>query len=593
VPSEEPLARRLAELNIEIPHKGAFSAFLDRLKGARVALPCCGTTLEGTIVGIEEIKRGDQKAKEPHLVVFAEEGRLTRVPLLELEELTFLDESVQRDLRTLLDALFSGLRKDRKRLSLQAVGTGSRQISIGYVVAAPVWKTSYRIVLPTSGEERPLLQGWALVDNTTEDDWQGVELSLVAGLPISFIHDLYTPRYRARPVVRVQEGAAVAPPVIEAGVAAEYDDDDALMERSRPHIVACMSMSEPAPMLSRKSKASMSAAAQSSVEVQTRNQEVGDLFTYEITRPIDIGRGRSALVPILQSEIEIERVALYNEEVRDKNPMTAFRLKNSTGLVLEGGPVTVFEGDSYAGEAMLDTVRRDDVRLTPYSVELGITVKRISSSQTENVTKVTRKGQKLWKHFRKLKTVRYEFASRLDRQVTLFLDHPFHYELLEGSTKPVEITDRFWRFQLALPAKETTAFTVTEVIHESESISIPEIAHVQIEQLFANALIPEKTRAQLEEIATIAEAIAKAEQQVSQNEYRAQKLEDGQDRLRENLKAMGTTAAEAKLRGKYVDRLAAEEEKLEQLRLEITGLQTEIEAKREEMSRKVAEFELK
>ncbi|MDR2880446.1 MAG: DUF4139 domain-containing protein, partial [Azoarcus sp.] len=180
--SEEPLERRLAELNIEIPHKGAFSAFLDRLKGARVALPHGGSNLEGTIVGIEEVKQsaGDQKTTEPHLVVLADEGRLVRVPLLELDELLFLDESVRRDLRTLLDALFSGLRKDRKRLSIQALGSGARQISIGYVVAAPVWKTSYRIVLPASKEEQPLLQGWALVDNTTEDDWKGVELSLVA-----------------------------------------------------------------------------------------------------------------------------------------------------------------------------------------------------------------------------------------------------------------------------------------------------------------------------------------------------------------------------------------------------------------------------
>ncbi|MDR2881539.1 MAG: DUF4139 domain-containing protein, partial [Azoarcus sp.] len=395
-------------------------------------------------------------------------------------------------------------------------------------------------------------------------------------------------RYRARPVVQVREEAAVAPPVIESGVMAE-------MLEAAPMEIAEMEMCSPSPamaVVARSRKGLMSAAVRSSVEVQTRNQEVGDLFTYEITRPVDIGHGRSALVPILQSEVEIERVALYNAEVREKNPMTAFRLKNTTGLVLEGGPVTVFEGSSYVGEAMLDTVRRDEFRLTPYSVELGVTVKRTPSVQIENVTKVTRDGQTIRKHFRRLDNVLYEFTSRVDKPLSLFLDHPFRYQLLEGSTKPVEITDRFWRFQMDLPARQTTAFTVTEVVHESESISIPNIARVEVGRLFENALIPEKTRKQLEEIAEDAEMIARAERQISQKEHRAERLEEGQERLRENLKSLGTSTAESKLRGKYVDRLTTEEEELERLLLEIAELRAEIEAKRTEIARKVKKIEM-
>jgi hypothetical protein len=254
------------------------------------------------------------------LVVLADKGRLVRVPLLEVDELSFLDDNVQKDLKTLLDILFSSLRKDRKRLSIQALGANERQVSLSYVVEAPVWKTSYRLVLPAANDDKALLQGWALVDNTTEDDWEGVTLSLVSGLPISFVHDLYTPRYRRRPVVELEEEAAVAPRVAVAAEAAGGED---FGEATRLSDV----MSDGEIVTLSKELLGPSARLRESIDVHTKTQEVGDLFTYEITQPVDVGRGRSALVPILQASADAERVVLYNPAVREKNPMTAFRLK--------------------------------------------------------------------------------------------------------------------------------------------------------------------------------------------------------------------------------------------------------------------------
>ena len=323
--SEEPIERRLSELNMSIPEKGAISAFLDNLKGARVAIARGTKVLEGTVVGIEEVTRTENRTlvKDSHLAVLADEGRLVRVPLLEVEELRFLDESIQRDLKTLLDIHFSSLRKDRKRLSIQAKGQGRRELSLSYVIEAPVWKTSYRIMLPESAEEKPLLQGWALVDNVTEGDWKEVSLSLVAGLPISFIHDLYTPRYRRRPVVEVQEEEIVAPPVVEAGedwedTGEDHDDKMDMVgeERARGMPMTAKRAVMPGALPPPPARP-MAEMAKESVEVHTRTQEVGDLFAYEITQPVDIARSRSALVPILQKEVDMERVALYNSEIRD------------------------------------------------------------------------------------------------------------------------------------------------------------------------------------------------------------------------------------------------------------------------------------
>ncbi|RLB57721.1 MAG: hypothetical protein DRI34_07040, partial [Deltaproteobacteria bacterium] len=217
--AEEPGEKRLEELNIDIPQGRAFTAFLDGLKGARLEVEHSGRLVQGHIVGTETWERLHDGAKTTshQLVLLAAEGRLLRLPLDEISGARLLDGAVRRDLDRLLQAHFAGLHRDRKLLRIQCRGEGERQVQLGYVVEAPVWKTSYRVVLPAGGQ-RPLLQGWAIVDNTTEDDWHDISLSLVSGLPISFVHDLYSARYRQRPVVEVEREAAVAPPVVEGAM---------------------------------------------------------------------------------------------------------------------------------------------------------------------------------------------------------------------------------------------------------------------------------------------------------------------------------------------------------------------------------------
>lgn len=326
--------------------------------------------------------------------------------------------------------------------------------------------------------------------------------------------------------------------------------------------------------------------------MHTRTQEVGDLFAYEITQPVDVGRGRSALVPILQAEADAERVVLYNPEIRDKNPMTAFRIKNTTGLTLEGGPVTVFEGDAYVGEAMLDTLRKADERITPYSVELGVTVKHESFHQRESFTKATRHGQYLYKHYRELLVTRYELSSRLERELTAYLDHRFTYAVREGTPEPAEITDNFWRFRLQLEQGKTTRFEVKEVAEQTESIYLPNIALAEIKRLHSDELIPEATRKQLETIAGHAETLARAQEQIAQKKQAIEKLEQGQARLRENLKALGASSEEARLRSKYVAKLTDEEEQIERLRAEIVQLEKRVEGEKEAIESLIGEIRM-
>lgn len=591
--SEEPIQRRLAAINIRIPDNGAFSSFVGGLKGAAISLRRGDEDIKGVIVGLEQIQRASEAGvvTEPHLSVLCQSARLVRVSLLEVSELEFDDEKLKRDLSLLLDTLFSSVQTDRKRMSIKAVGEGRRELSLSYVLEAPLWKASYRLVLAQDDSAQPLLQGWALIDNTTDDDWSDVKISLVSGLPISFVHDLYSPRYRKRAVVVVDEEAGVAPPVLESGSRVRPAPPPAPMP-SDPFASADLEMAVAAPVAS-KSKLSRTRALNNSVEVSTRTQEVGDLFCYEIEERVDVQRGRSALVPILHASIEAQSVLHYNRDVREKNPMTAFKLNNTSGLTLEGGPITVFEGSAYVGEAMLDTVRAGEERLTPYSVELGVSVKQDSSRHTEDVTRISKQGQFIYKHFRTLQVSVYQFDSRLDTARTVYLDHRFTYPQWLDGDEPVEVTEHYWRYRFDLPAREVFQFVVSEVAQNAEAIDLPAIAHYEIRALSEKKLIGLEVAASLSVIADKAQALAQGREQRATLEEQLEGIGQGQARLRDNLKVLGSSVEESRLRQTYVNKLELQEQELEALTQAISDQTHENEAMKASLDTLVESLDLK
>ena len=594
--AEEPGEKRLEELNIDIPQGRAFTAFLDGLKGARLEVEHSGRLVQGHIVGTETWERLHDGAKTTshQLVLLAAEGRLLRLPLDEISGARLLDGAVRRDLDRLLQAHFAGLHRDRKLLRIQCRGEGERQVQLGYVVEAPVWKTSYRVVLPAGGQ-RPLLQGWAIVDNTTEDDWHDISLSLVSGLPISFVHDLYSARYRQRPVVEVEREAAVAPPVVEGAMLLDEMAEAEEMDEEMEYTLA--EGGAPLPSRMRRARGAPPPAppaelARQSVRVETRTEQVGDLFAYNITTSVSIDAGHSAMVPILQESPAMERVAIYNPEVREKNPLSAFRLENDTGLTLEGGPVTVFEGDQYVGEAMLETMRRQEKRITPYSVELAVTVQREEVSERQDFHRAVKRGRYIHRLYRLLQHTRYQFHSRLERPLACYLDHRFSYAVRENTPEPEEVTENFWRFKVELEPRASTGFTVTEVSEESESIEIPGIARRTIRDLVDGRLISRSARKALEQVAELAEQMEKLRQELAELERREKKIVVDQKRLRENLRGLGSSSEEQRLRSRYVKKLEQQEEQLEQLRGQAAELRQRLEQMQERLEQMVEELTL-
>ncbi len=216
--SVKPLDKRLEEFGFVLDDTNAtgMTMLLGQLKGSRVEVRA-GTSITstGTVVGIEKrSKTQGQERSEMQDLVLMVEGELRSVPLEQIRGIKLLDTKLRADLERYLSILQSTVKKNARTLSITANGRGARDLFVSYVVEAPVWKTTYRIVLDE--KNKPFLQGWAVVDNVQDEDWTNVSLSLVAGMPISFIQDLQQPRYKRRPVIAPPDDLVMTPQIAEA-----------------------------------------------------------------------------------------------------------------------------------------------------------------------------------------------------------------------------------------------------------------------------------------------------------------------------------------------------------------------------------------
>jgi hypothetical protein len=587
--STKPIEQLLAEIAISIPDQDSLFHLIPQLKGARVLMELSHQdgSLEGTILGVD-VRESRTEAglhRQAMVSVLTDEGEMQSVNLYE-NGLRILDPSLRKDLEFYLRTQLSAKKKEARTFTLFAQGEGQRTVRMSYVLEAPVWKATYRILLNegASDAEPPMIQGWAVVDNTQDEDWNEVQLSLVAGLPVSFVHDLYTPRFIRRPVVDVRETTGVLPPILESGeLLSDGDfDDEEFDERQVPRA---------APPLSKRMKesvalstahfsampAELSTKSISSVQTQVRERQIGDLFEYEIERPVTIRRNQSALVPIVLKPFNGKSVLLYQKAARAENPMHCVEFENTTGLTLEGGPVTVLEGNSYVGEAMLETTKPKDQRLLAYAVELGVRVMDSIDSHSENVVRIVISQGMLTQHFSQLQTTTYTFISKVEKEQTLYLDHPRggnEWKLLEP-TKPHEITDTYWRFKFPLPGNKTTKFVVRQQLPLSQNYNLRDFNSKQLSLWIQQKFLDDKTAETLRQVLTLRKQLADIDGKLNQLQKERDQIHNEQKRIRENLNSLGDRPSEKELRERFVKTLHQQEDRLEAIDREGTTLRAE------------------
>jgi hypothetical protein len=568
--STKPLEQLLAEVALSIPDDNTLVGLLPQIKGARVgAHPASGEAVEGVLLGIDHVRREIAAGSVDVVLVslLNDAGDLRSFDLHGLARLEILDPALRRDLDYYLRTVLSAKKKESRTFTFFARGEGRRGIRVSYTVGAPVWKATYRIILGEEGSP-PLVQGWAVVDNTQDEDWENVRLSLVAGLPVSFQHDLYTPRFVQRPVVAVQETTGVLPPVVEEGVPS--GSPGSLV--ASPGLRAVLTLAEGGVTLGRSRGTDAGAAqrvatAVSSTPAQVRERKIGDLFEYQIEHPVTIRRNQSALVPIVLRPFGGRPVLLYNKDTRRENPLRCVEFKNTTGLTLEGGPVTVLEGGSYVGEAMLETLKPDEERLVPFAVELSVRVTDSIDSHKEAVHQVVIRDRRLSTYRQLVQQTTYTFHNKSDAEHTAYVEHPRGGPQwqLSDTAAPHETTETYWRFRFTLPAKAVTPFVVRQRMTTEHTQTFSDISANQLGYWLEQRYADERTERTLRQVIDLQHQAAAAAGGFQQLQEESGRIHAEQQRIRENLQALGDRPAEKELRERFVRTLGAQEDRLEQI----------------------------
>lgn len=552
--SAMPLEARLAEYSFEISEKIPLSEFLDQFKGARIELD----SVAGSIVSGRHMAQTNDKLHRELVVVMTDANELRTIDLSAVTKIKLSDNVLQQQLRDYLSALAGARTKEQRSVYIDSTDARARKISASYLIPAPIWKSSYRLIF--RNDPKPLLEGWAIIDNTTNDDWTNIRLSLVSGKPVSFQSRLYEPKVIERPFADLPEDEAARPVVYEGGVKQKLA---APPPPARAELGAGRAFA--APMAVMADVAEVRQQRESNISVQTQGRDLGELFEYAFGNPVTVRRNQSAMLPFLQQPIDARKLLIYSDRSQ-QNPRTAAELTNATGKTLDGGPITVFDNDAYAGEALVETVKSGDKRLISYGVDLGTRITtKIESGNQRYLEFKARRGAVFAKSGTEETTV-FTIKNVDARAKTLIIEHPLRPGYTILNQKPTETTANMNRFTVPLKAASEESFTIKEDFVHDQVISLSSSTPDYIATLMVNRTMSTAGRKALEGVANQKRQIAEAERAARAAEQRVTDLSKDQDRLRQNISSLNSIAGQQDVVQRYARDLAAREQLIVTLR---------------------------
>jgi len=558
--SSTPLDRRLGEYSFTVGAQVPLAQFLDQFKGARVEMDASGQKLSGSIVSGRAVPATEQQPQRDLVVLLTDLNELKTIDLSSVTSLKLTDGVLQRQLRDYLGALAGARTKEQRSVYIDSSDAKGRKVAASYLIPTPIWKSSYRLIFRDTPQ--PLLEGWAIIDNTTNDDWTNISLSLVSGKPISFQSRLYDPKFITRPFADLPEEEAAAPILYAGAVANAPAPPPAPMAMKAGAGRARMAPAQ-AEMMANSADSAM--ARESSISVQTEGRELGELFEYAFGQPVTVKRNQSAMLPFLQQPLDARKLLIYSDR-SSQNPRTAAELSNNTGKTLDGGPITVFDANAYAGEALVETVKTGDKRLISYGIDLGTRVTTNIDSGNQRYLEFRATRGSLIAKMGVEETTTYTIKNIDNRAKTLVIEHPLRtgYKLL--TQKPVETTGAMQRFSVALKAASNETFVVKEDYVHDEYMSVSSMSPDAILAISVNRAISATGKQQLGRIADQKRLVAEADRAIRAAEQRIQSLSTDQDRLRQNISSLNSIAGQQETVQRYARDLAAREQQIVTLR---------------------------
>jgi hypothetical protein len=594
--SQAPVEKTLRSFAINLTGNPTFGGILNQARGEKVeAILQQSTTQPGNITGVimgVERKReavGKEIVEGEFINLWCAEG-MRSVRMSDVQRVRFLNPVMDSEVKKALETLALSHDTQKKAVSLSFNGEGKRTVKVGYVVENPVWKTSYRLVIKDKG--KPYLQGWAVVENTQDEDWNNVRMSLVSGRPISFQMDLYQPLFVSRPTVEPELFASLRPPTYQGAMEQQKVSQmtkeingltrDQKVVRQMTELLMSESkggQSKGDEKLEKRLR-SEEIVLEKGVESAAAAMELGDFFQYAIEQPVNLARQKSAMLPIVTKEVDGTKVSIYNPSTHPKFPLLGLKFKNTTELHLMQGPITVFENNSYAGDARILDLQPKEERLISYAIDLGTEVETITPNAADQLIAVKINKGIIEATHKVRETKIYNAKNRSQQERTLIVEHPYRPQFkLIAPEKYSERARDVYRFQVQVKPGETAKQEVIEERDVLQRFALSNTDDQTIRVFLSSQVTSAKVKTAIEKAGELKGKLSATQRDLSHVNQQLKDITDDQVRLRANLKEMPPTAVAYK---RYLDKFDKQETEIEQLRDRIKQLQaTELQQRRD------------
>ncbi len=580
LPGKTPLMELFRDLPFDQAALASQPDLLNALVGAEVEIEG-SVNATGRVFRVEEEKvqlpNNGGETMRHRLTLVTPKGFVQAI-IEELTALRFADETTRAQIDRALSGIATNRAKDQRILSITLAGEGKRPIGFSYVVAAPVWKTSYRLVLPKDGG-KARLQGWGVLENLTGGDWKGVDLTLVSGNPVALKQPLYSAVFVDRPEIPVSSALRIVPRKDEAEekgrdmVAAPHAKTSRALMAAPPSPAGAMGYGAGLQEL-REELGSAAHAAEA--------EEAATQVLYRFPSKITLASGSTMMIPFTDREIPASRTFVYQPETNATRPLAAVRLTNDGDSALPPGLVTSFETSAdgsanFAGDAQLPLLSKGTTKFTTFALDSKTDIRR-----EDRGVKQTRLGKaargELTLTVKSRWAIDYEITPPGEEDREVFIEEPrLDGWKQAGDTKDVEETATRLRYRVVAPKGKTTKATLTREHTDYQMVSLTSLAPDRI--LATVSGLQNETGALKEAITKLSAVvgdITKANARKRELESEKKKIGDDQERIRKNLASVGQSSD---LGRRYLDTLKAQEDRLAAIAAEEKKLDDDLAGK--------------
>ena len=622
LPGREPLAQAFRDLPFGPEALESPAALLNALQGAR--LRASGDReLEGRILRARAetvtLPDGLGTTVRHRVSLITPEG-VRQFILEQAETVAFVDPELQEQINAALEAIAEHRVQDSRTLDIRVEGSGRRNVRVGYVIAVPLWKSSYRLGLPPADASGPAhLQGWAHVDNLSGQDWDGVELTLVSGNPVTFRQALYSAYFVDRPEVPVEVLGRVLPRLDRGVIASNeereagrgggqaFDDEFRLQQRMAMERVEGLMAESDMMTMSKAQVGGAMAPSDLSVAmpasrpmapaqmIAAQAQEATTQVVFRVPRPVTVANGESLMVPVADREVPGARLALYQPATHALHPLAAVRLVNDGETGLPPGSLTLYERDgagavSYIGDARLSVLPAGDERLVSYALDQKVRIDR-EHKGTQRILKGRINKGLLELTYSDEQTTLYRIKGAAREPRRVLLEQPVQpgWKIVAPGPEDVELTAGHYRIRKDMAADSEATVEVTLRRERLQSIQLARLSAQQIVVYTKTGELDPKLRHAIAKLGDLRHALdghRRALEHLTQGRTR---IFEEQTRIRKNL---GRIPSNSDLYRRYLKKLNQQEDALERLDRDSADTQAKIDAAQDALTDYIAGLKL-